>query len=748
MSEQPETTTQPGDLPPTSQAANQPVPSRKSKSALAVKSDFRNPQYYINRELSWIDFNERVLEEAEDPTNPLLERLKFLVIFGTNLDEFFMIRVSGLMEQLSGGVVELAPDGFTPQEQLRAINERLRPLMERHGRHLVEQIMPKLARKGIVIHPFRSLSEAEQARLHNYFWQEALPVLTPLAIDPGHPFPHVLNRTLNLAFVVRDPRKHVHEQEFHFAVVQVPTVLGRFIKVYAEKSGDHFVLLEEVIAAYASALFPGLDVKSSYTFRVLRDADIEVTEDEAEDLLTMMEEQVRRRKWGEAVRLDVSSNMPQYVRDILMESLELEPTDVYETPGPRNLTDFMALYRLDYRDLKDKPFNSYMLESFRDEERSVFSVIRSKDILLHHPYDSFTNVADFIKAAARDPKVLAIKQTLYRAGGDSPIVQSLIEAAENGKQVTALVELKARFDEENNIVWAKRLEQAGVHVVYGLIGLKTHCKIAMIVRRDDTGLPRIYMHLGTGNYNTVTSRLYTDVGLITANPDFGADAINLFNYLTGYGSSIEWRKLIMAPLTLRQRLLELIHREAERHTPEQPGHIIAKLNAIVDEEVIRALYSASQQGVKIDLLVRGICCLRPGLEGVSDNIRVVSVVGRFLEHSRILYFRNGGEEEFYLSSADWMPRNLNRRVELMFPVEDSDNRTRLKEIFEIYLNDNVKARELGSDGVYRRKEKQGGETNAQEYFITQIRQSDPATEGAPRPKRSNKQHGNLVGKKN
>lgn len=748
MSEQPETTTQPGDVIPANQATNQTGPSRKSKNAVAVKSDFRNPQYYINRELSWIDFNERVLEEAEDPTNPLLERLKFLVIFGTNLDEFFMIRVSGLMEQVYGGVVELASDGFTPQEQLRAINERLRPLMERHGRHLVDQIMPKLARKGIVIHPFRSLSEEERTRMHDYFWKEALPVLTPLAIDPGHPFPHVLNRTLNLAFVVRDPRKHVHEKEFHFAVVQVPAVLGRFIKVYADKPGDHFVLLEEVVAAYASALFPGLDVKSSYTFRVLRDADIEVTEDEAEDLLTMMEEQVRRRKWGEAVRLDVSSNMPQYVRDILMESLELEPNDVYETPGPRNLTDFMALYRLEYRDLKDKPFNSYMLESFRDEERSVFSVIRSKDILLHHPYDSFTNVADFIKAAARDPKVLAIKQTLYRAGGDSPIVQSLIEAAENGKQVTALVELKARFDEENNIVWAKRLEQAGVHVVYGLIGLKTHCKIAMIVRRDDTGLPRIYMHLGTGNYNTVTSRLYTDVGLITANPDFGADAINLFNYLTGYGSSIEWRKLMMAPLTLRSRLLELINREAERHTPEQPGHIIAKLNAIVDEEVIRALYSASQQGVKIDLLVRGICCLRPGLQGVSDNIRVVSVVGRFLEHSRILYFRNGGEEEFYLSSADWMPRNLNRRVELMFPVEDSDNRARLKEILETYLNDTVKARELGSDGVYRRREKQGAGVNAQEYFITQIRQPDPATEGAPRPKRSNKQHTTLVGKKN
>jgi len=456
----------------------------------------------------------------------------------------------------------------------------------------------------------------------------------------------------------------------------------------------------------------------------------------------MMEEQVRRRKWGEAVRLDVQADMPLHIRDILMRSLELEPMDVYETTGPRGLVDFMTLYRLDYRELKDRPFNSYVLDSFRDEERSIFSVIRTKDIVLHHPFDSFTNVIDFIRAAARDPKVLAIKQTLYRTGGDSPIVASLIEAAENGKQVTALVELKARFDEENNIVWAKQLEQAGVHVVYGLIGLKTHCKMAMVVRKDDTGLPRIYLHLGTGNYNPVTARLYTDIGLITANPDFGYDAINLFNYLTGYGSVIEWRRLVMAPLNLRARLLELINREIEKHTPENPGYIVAKMNALVDGEMIRALYAASQAGVKIDLLVRGICCLRPGLPGVSDNIRVISIVGRFLEHSRIFFYRNGGDEEVYLSSADWMPRNLNRRVEVMFPVEDPDNRERLKEILDLYLHDSVKARELQPDGTYAHRLRNEGEPllNVQEYLLSLIRQSDPAVEGTPRPKRHGKRH--------
>ncbi len=702
------------------------------------KIDLRDPQYYINRELSWLAFNERVLEEAADESHPLLERLKFLIIFTTNLDEFFMIRVSGLTEQVTVGVVELAPDGLTPQQQLQAISERLRPLIIRQGDLLIRDVMPKLAEAGIKIHPFADLTDAERTRMQEYFMREALPVLTPLAIDPGHPFPHLLNRSLNLALIVKDPRKHLQSEEFHFAVVQVPTVLGRFIRVFQDQPGDHFVLLEEVIGAYASALFPGLDVHAAYPFRVVRDADIEIAEDEAEDLLKMMEEQVRRRKWGEAVRLEVDERTPQPIREILRHSLELDPSDVYETRGPGNLVDFNAIYRLDYRDLKDRPFNSRILESFRDEERSVFSVIRSGDILLHHPYDSFANVVDFIRAAARDPKVLAIKQTLYRAGGDSPVVAALMEAAENGKQVTALVELKARFDEENNITWAKQLEQAGVHVVYGLIGLKTHCKLLMVVRKDDTGTPRIYMHLSTGNYNPVTARIYTDIGLLTANPDFGVDLINLFNYLTGYGSPMQWRKLVMAPLNLRSRTIELIEREVARHTPEKPGRIIAKLNALVDGEIIRALYVASQRGVRIDLLVRGICCLRPGIPGVSENIRVISIVGRFLEHSRIFFFQNGGDEELYLSSADWMPRNLNRRVEVMFPVEDQESRARLKDILEVYLRDNVKARVLNADGSWIRKGREEGEEaiNSQEYFLANIRQSDPAVEGAPRPKRA------------
>lgn len=708
--------------------------------APAVHTDFRHPQYYINRELSWLDFNARVLEEAADLSHPLLERLKFLVIYSTNLDEFFMIRVAGLKEQVSVGVVELAPDGLTPQEQLRAIAERLRPVIFQQGDMLVNDVLPELSRSGIVIHPFRKLPKGEQDRLRQYFMEEMLPVLTPLAVDPGHPFPHLLNRSLNLALVIRDPRKHSHPSEFHFAVVQVPSVLGRFIRVFRDEPGDQFVLSEEVIAAHADALFAGLDVIASYTFRVTRDADIEVADDDAEDLMTMMEEQVRNRKWGEAVRLEVDEHTPQNIRDILMNSLELGPMDVYETRGPRNLVDFMALYRLEYRDLKDRPFNSRVLESFRDEERSIFSVIRTGDIILHHPYDSFSNVVDFIKAAARDPKVLAIKQTLYRAGGDSPIVGALMEAAENGKQVTALVELKARFDEENNIVWAKQLEQAGVHVVYGLIGLKTHCKMLMVVRRDDTGSIRTYMHLGTGNYNPGTARIYSDIACFTANPDFGYDSVNLFNYLTGYGSPMEWRKLVMAPLHLRGHILNMIQREMEKHTPEQPGRIVAKMNALVDGEIIRALYAASQRGVKIDLIVRGICCLRPGLPGVSENIRVISVVGRFLEHSRICFYNNGGDEEIYLSSADWMPRNLNRRVEISFPVEDPQNRVRLKDILEVYLRDNVKARELCADGSYLRRRPAEGEEpfSVQDYFLSQIKQSDPAVEGVPRPKRSSK----------
>lgn len=674
-----------------------------------VRTDFRNPQYFINRELSWLDFNERVLEEAEDTGHPLLERLKFLAIFSSNLDEFFMIRVAGLKEQVSVGVVELAADGLTPQEQLVEIRAKLLPLLARQGTILMREVLPALAGAGVVIHSLADLPEEECRRLKDDFLQEVLPVLTPLGVDPGRPFPHLTNRSLNIGFVVRDAMFNSDDEEYHFAVVQMPAVLGRFIPVLSDAPGHHFILIEELVEAHADALFPGFEVVSGNTFRVTRDADIEIAEEEADDLLKVMEEQVRRRKWGKTVRLEVDEKMPAEIRELLMESLDLEENDLYETKGPGNITDFMTLLRLEIRELKDAPFTGRTLASFRDEERSIFSVIRSGNILLHHPFDSFSAVVDFIKAAANDPKVLGIKQTLYRTGADSPIVDALIRAAENGKQVTALVELKARFDEEKNIEWAKRLEQAGVHVVYGLVGLKTHSKIAMVVRKDDTGLPRIYLHIGTGNYNPATARVYTDIGLFTADPDMGYDAINLFNYLTGYSSRIEWRKLIMAPLNMRSRTVELIRREAEGHTPEKPGRIIAKMNSLVDPGIIRELYIASQKGVKIDLLIRGICCLRPGMEGISENIRVVSIVGRFLEHSRIIYFGNGGEEEIYLSSADWMPRNLNRRVETMFPVEDPDNKRILKEVLDIYLTDNKKARILNPDGTYRRRKPEPGE---------------------------------------
>lgn len=726
------------DPPPNHTGSDSAGPHEDVIRTEMVATDFRHSQYYINRELSWIDFNVRVLEEAQDTTHPLLERLKLLVIVTTNLDEFFMIRVAGLKDQVAVGVVELAPDGLTPTEQIRAISERLRPVLDRLAGCLLDDLMPKLASAGITLHSLASLPATEASRLRDYFFNEVLPVLTPLAVDPGHPFPHLLNRSLNLALVVRDPRKHIHPDEFHFAVVQVPSVLSRFISVNPTSGGSNFVLLDEIIASNAAALFPGLDVMSAYPFRVTRDADIEIAEDEAEDLLTMMEERVRERRWGAAVRLEVDVHMPQNIRDILMDSLELEHIDVYESNCPINLGDFMALYRLDYRELKDRPFNSRVLESFRDEERSIFSVIRSANILLHHPFDSFSNVVDFLNAAARDPKVLAIKQTLYRSGGDSQIVAALMEAVERGKQVTALVELKARFDEENNIVWAKRLEDAGVHVVYGLLGLKTHCKLAMVVRKDDTGSLRTYLHLSTGNYNPTTARIYTDLGYLTADPDFGVDAVNLFNYLTGYGSPTEWKRLVMAPLNLRAHILQMIDRERTSHSPESPGRIIAKMNALVDDEIIRALYGASQEGVRIDLLIRGVCCLRPGLPGVSENIRVRSIVGRFLEHSRIFYYRNGGDEEIYLGSADWMPRNLNRRVEVSFPIIDHDSISRLKQILDVYLSDSEKARELCADGSYVRvRPKQGEEPrNAQEILLSQIRQYDRAVEGAPRPKRS------------
>jgi polyphosphate kinase len=688
------------------------------------KIDLTAPEYSINRELSWIEFNRRVLEEADDQTNPLLERLKFLAIFSSNLDEFFMVRVAGLKEQLDAGVVKLAQDGMSAQEQLQDIRNLLLPLIQRQSHLLTKEVLPALAEEGVVIHPYAQLNSRDKNFLEEYFYEKIFPLLTPLAIDAGHPFPQVLNRSLNLLFVVED---NTSEAERRAAVLQVPGVLPRFIRI-KRRTGHHFVLMEEVIQAHSDALFPGLTMRESYTFRVSRDADIAIAEDEASDLLTEMEEQVRQRRWGAAVRLEIDERTPEHLRELLMNLLDLTKDDVYAVSGPRNIVDFMTLTGLDIRPLKYVSYSTRTTPRFQsDTPSALFHSIRQQDMMIHHPFDSFTNhTVRFMMAAAEDPAVLAIKITLYRAGGKSPVVEALTKAAQNGKQVTAFVELKARFDEENNIIWAKELERSGVHVVYGLVGLKTHAKMAMVVRREEEDKIRTYIHLSTGNYNQTTARIYTDLAYFTAREDFASDAINLFNYLTGYSQCRDWKEFAVAPLTLRDSIIELIRRETEMHTPENPSEIVVKLNALVDETLIRTLYRASQKGVKVRLLVRGVCCLRPGMPGVSENIEVRSIVGRFLEHSRILYLRNGGEEEIYLSSADWMPRNLYRRVEVMFPVLEPSAKRQVKHILSVYWRDNVKARRLSPEGVYTKLHPAEGEEpfNAQQHFLDELKMKD------------------------
>lgn len=681
----------------------------------ALKSDL-----FFNRELSWLQFNMRVLEEAEDKTHPILERLKFIAIFSSNLDEFFMVRVAGIKEQIESELVEVSSDGKTPLEQLAGLRAQLLPLVARQTSILMDDVLPSLEKDGVFLHQFAKLNQREKDYLRNTFMEDILPVLTPLALDTGHPFPRLLNRSLNLAFVLRDESRDKSERKT--AVLQLPPVLRRFVPL-KRTSGNHFVLLEQIIQAHAEILFPGLTVEDSYPFRVTRDADLEIADDEASDLLTEVAEQVRLRRWGTAaVRLEVEEDTPDYLVNLLMSSLELEPNDVYHNNRPLNLPDFMELLKIDRRELKDIPFNSRKLPEFQGTHDEMFEAIRKHDVMVHHPFDSFTNsVVKFLQAAAEDPKVLAIKITLYRAGSSSPVIEALKRAAENGKQITAFVELKARFDEENNILWAKELEQEGVHVVYGILGLKTHTKIAMVVRREKASV-RTYLHLATGNYNLSSSRTYTDIGIFTANEEFGNDAINLFNSLTGYSHYSKWQEFIVAPGNLKSKILQLIRRETDLHSAEKPGHIVAKMNALVDEDVIRELYRAGQKGVKIQLIVRGICCLRPGLESLSESIEVRSILGRFLEHSRIFYFANGGEEEFYLASADWMPRNFERRVELMFPVYDSRSCATLEHILAAYWQDNTKSRKLLSDGSYHRITPQKGEEafSAQQFFLNEI----------------------------
>lgn len=652
----------------------------------------------INRELSWIEFNSRVLDEALDPTLPLLERLKFLSIFSTNLDEFFMVRVSGLQEQMDANPLMLSPDGLTPATQLRLIAERLRPLLELQMRCLRQQVLPGLTNHSVRILNYGELTKPQRDEVKTFFTERVFPVLTPLSVDPSHPFPYISNISLNLGTLVI-PEDPSEDDESRFARVKLPPNVPRLIPVGG--GGYTFVMLEEVIAAHIETLFPGMRVLECQPFRITRDADIEIEEDEAGDLLKTVEQQLRQRRFGFGVRLEVAGGMSSHMVKQLRNSLEMDEQDVYTIDGPLNIPDLMALYKLDLPELKDPPFNAVTPAALTTKE-TIFDVIRHQDILLHHPYESFAPVVEFLRSAARDPNVLAIKQTLYRVGPDSPIVQALIEAAERGKQVAVLVELKARFDEENNILWARRLEQAGVHVVYGVVGLKTHSKAALVVRQEKNTLRR-YVHLGTGNYNPVTARVYTDLGLFTADPDFGADVSDLFNFLTGFSRQSRYRKLLVAPVSLRSALVEMIRREVEHHRAGRPAGIVAKFNNLTDTDMIGELYAASRAGVPMDFIVRSICCLKPGLPGNSETIRVGSIVGRFLEHSRVYRFVNGGQDEIYLGSADIMNRNLDRRVEVLFPIDDERLKERIRtEVLNTSLSDNVKMRWLQTDGSHLR----------------------------------------------
>ncbi len=661
--------------------------------------EVHDPKLFLNREISWLAFNERVLAEARDPSLPLFERLKFLSIVSSNLDEFFMVRVAGLKQQILGGVAETAADGMLPSEQLSAIAERTHSMIADRDRAWLEDIRPSLAAHGIHLPGSADWNPEQRAAARDHFTTQVFPALTPLAIDPGHPFPHLRNKSINVAVFLRPSggRRRATSRGSSLAVVQVPSVLGRLVRL-PSADGLCFALLEEVIAANVGDLFPGYAVKHTAAFRVTRNWDLLVDEEDSEDLLSTIQEELRRRDRGAAVRLEISADSPPETEGALTRSLHLEPPDVYRVRAPLQMPDLMGLADADPRpELRVEPLSPSLPPDLRDAE-SVVGIVGRRDVLLHHPYESFDPVVRFIEEAADDPNVLAIKQTLYRTSGDSPFVRALSRAAENGKQVTAIVEIKARFDEANNIAWARRLEESGVHVVYGLIGLKTHCKVALVVRREGGGIRR-YVHLGTGNYNPVTARQYTDMSLFTAREEFAEDVSFLFNMLTGYSEPPHWKRLSVAPLGLQDRILELIGREAQRARAGEPARILAKMNSLADPAVIRALYAASQAGVEIDLVVRGICCLRPGLPGVSERIRVVSVVDRFLEHSRVLAFGAGERTEIYVSSADWMPRNFHRRIEVLFPIVDPALRRRLlDEVLGLALRDNVKARWLQVDG--------------------------------------------------
>jgi len=701
---------------------------RKSADKGLASSPSLDPSLYINRELSWLEFNHRVLEEALDERHPLLERVKFLSIVSSNLDEFFMIRVAAIKEQILADLVEYSPDARTPLQQIKEIHARVVQMVKQMSGCFWNDLHPKLAGAGIHLLEMNALTVGDRRSLTEYFSREIFPVLTPLAFDPGHPFPYISNLSLSLAVVVSSP-----SGEERFARVKVPDVLPRLVEIPETKGNSNefrFVWLEDLIAENLAMLFPGMAVKESYVFRVTRNADIEIEEDEAEDLIRSIVESLRLRRFGSVVRVGVQNTMPARIRDILVENLEVTQDDVYPLTPPLGLSHLIALLKLPRPELKDAPHSPAQLQSDDDSE-DMFTLIGRGDIILHHPYDSFNPVVQFIKAAVTDPSVLAIKQTLYRIGKESPLVPLLIQAAEEGKQVAVLVELKARFDEEKNIEWAKKLEHAGVHVVYGLVGLKTHAKMALVVRKEQDGLKR-YVHLGTGNYNPVTAKIYTDLSLFTCREDITNDATEVFNYLTGYSKRDAYSKLIVAPVNMRERLTALILREIAFAKSGKRAEMIFKMNALTDLQMIALLYEASKAGVKINLIVRGVCSLRPGIRGLSEHINVRSIVGRFLEHTRVFYFGNDGNPELYLSSADLMGRNLDRRVELIFPIEDQHWREMIKrEVLDVPMSDNVRARTLMPDGTYSRVQPMDGEklTEAQSLTI-QLRakqQTKPAS---------------------
>jgi polyphosphate kinase 1 len=682
---------------------------------MSTKYDYIKPEYYQNRELSWLEFNYRVLSEAKDKTLPLFERLKFLSITASNLDEFFMIRVASLKDMINADYKKPDLSGSSPEEQLSQISEKTHELVQSQYMTYNRSFLPQLKQNKItILTAYEQLNEEQNKFVDQLFKNDIYPVLTPMAVDSSRPFPLIRNKSLNIGALIQDKKE---KSDIDFATVQVPSVLPRLIRIPSSNEDNAtFILLEQVIEKHINQLFLNYKVICAYPYRIMRNADLTIDEDEAADLLVEIEKQLRKRQWGEAIRLEVEEGIDKRLLKILKKELNIKEEDIYEQNGPLDLTFLMKLYGLDGFDhLKYPKYTPQPVKGLNSNE-SIFSQIKQRDILLHHPYQTFDPVVDFVRQAASDPHVLAIKQTLYRVSSHSPIISSLAQAAENGKQVSVLVELKARFDEENNIIWAKKLEQAGCHVIYGLVGLKTHSKITLVVRKEEEGIMR-YVHLGTGNYNDSTAKLYTDFGLLTCSKPIGEDATAVFNMLSGYSEPLSWNKLSLAPLWLRDKFLSLIHREITHAKNGKEARIIAKMNSLCDAGIIEALYEASSAGVKIDLIIRGICCLKPGIEGVSSNISVRSIVGNFLEHSRIFYFFNDGYEEIYMGSADWMPRNLDKRVEILFPVEDSSLKAEIVDMLNIQLADTVKAHILHPDGSYDKIDKRGKVIlNSQDYF--------------------------------